>query len=155
MFGEFVALSKSPDYRPNAQSTQFIREAIRSEIDAQKCKSNNVLNDSDYTRPVHFRTSSTNSGYRNMPRFPDDDYLSGRRQSLPVVRGPARLLQRLRGAKKGKYNVEANHNEVRNHESQRRNSVISESEETISSTSSRRASHDSCHEQIHGLNMKF
>jgi hypothetical protein len=46
MFGEFVALSKSPDYRPNAQSTQFIREAIRSEIDAQKCKSNNVLNDS-------------------------------------------------------------------------------------------------------------
>jgi len=159
MVGEFVALTKSPDFRPNAQSSQFLKDVVNDEKNAWKSRNAQIF--MDIERPLHFRTNSTNSGYRNMPQ--NEGFMNGRRQSAPIVKGaPARLLQRLRGgSKKGKYDVEqrneennlSNRNSI---ESCRRSSVISESDETISNMSySRRSSHDSCQENAQASGFRF
>lgn len=40
MLGEFVALNKTPDFKPNSQSNQYLADAIRGEIQNQRKRTN-------------------------------------------------------------------------------------------------------------------
>jgi len=161
MLGEFVALNKTPDYKLNSQSNQYLAEAIREEVEHKRMSTDSLFfSQSQQQQPRHFRTTSTNSGYRGSAAkdgntAPENDpyYIHGRRQSLPVG-GPntrQRFFQRLRrpsARRQGSYEVaeEQEHqkeqavesdnlndqNSQQSRHQKRRTSMISESDETDS-----------------------
>ncbi|KAH7695458.1 hypothetical protein AAVH_37484 [Aphelenchoides avenae] len=143
MIGEFVALNKNPDFHLTQQSAEYIAEAIRDEI--EKTRATSLRQQENYSAPIHFRASSTQSAYRQ-PSKPDDACVNGRRLSVPNARShPQRLLQRFRSKKAhGTYEVAERQHEIvpmntRAVQRHRKASLISESDESPCST--RRGSH--------------
>ncbi|TKR86422.1 hypothetical protein L596_011017 [Steinernema carpocapsae] len=84
MLGEFVALNKTPDFKLNSSSVQFLSDRVAEESGSHRNSLNIFIgNDVDYCGPVHSRTHSTTSVYSPVCR--DPNYFSGRRQSEPAV----------------------------------------------------------------------
>uniref|UniRef100_A0A915DIQ2 Uncharacterized protein n=1 Tax=Ditylenchus dipsaci TaxID=166011 RepID=A0A915DIQ2_9BILA len=136
MLGEFVAMNKTPDFKLSTQSNQYLDEAIRDEIEhTKKMSTNSLYLPQSHQQPRHFRTTSTNSGYRgsatsktNGNSLPDNEIMP----SVGAVSLYLFLLPHLTsGSSSSVYAVHLpTKSSYSSQTRRRRNSIISESDES-------------------------
>uniref|UniRef100_A0A7E4VRX0 Rho-GAP domain-containing protein n=1 Tax=Panagrellus redivivus TaxID=6233 RepID=A0A7E4VRX0_PANRE len=122
MLGEFVALNKTPDYRLNSASEQYLADAVKAE---KKQSTSNItsinIGMNDHAIYHHSRSTSTNSAPPAVCNYeaPSPKIRSSRRLSMPNFRKSSLLKKFQRHS----------HLEV---PTDRRNSdTISESDESV------------------------
>jgi hypothetical protein len=124
MLGEFVGLSRNPEYRLSSSSEQFLADAINAEKKASTCSSTSsrgsIVNIYVGMDPISHQRSNSTPIRRNVPKRKDSE--SSRRLSVPLLR-PKYLLKRFQ-RHSGSYDPNPT-----NIVSTRQNSIISESEE--------------------------
>ncbi|KHN76820.1 hypothetical protein Tcan_11231 [Toxocara canis] len=123
MLGEFVGLNKTPDFKLNVQSTQFIAEAVAAETRWHTMRRASELQDCDVSmRTRHFSTNSATIASGQVSMDP-----SFRRLSEPSVRVPRATMSFM--PKFGKLRKQTSQSSE--HDDKRRNSSICKSNEEI------------------------
>uniref|UniRef100_A0A914YS17 Uncharacterized protein n=1 Tax=Panagrolaimus superbus TaxID=310955 RepID=A0A914YS17_9BILA len=129
MLGEFVGLSRNPEFRLSTSSEQFLADAIKEEKKASTCSiasSDGSLNIYIGMDPISHQRSNSTPIRRNFTKTIQDSEES-RRLSVPLLR-PKLLLKRFK-RHSGSYDPNPINTTVIS--TPRKNSIISESDEEI------------------------
>jgi hypothetical protein len=132
MLGEFVGLSKNPEFRLSTSSEQFLADAIKEEKKASTCSftssQGSVVNIYIGMDPISHQRSNSTPIRRNYPAKTDSE--ESRRLSVPLLR-PKLLLKRFK-RNSGSYDPNpSSSNNTNVISTPRQNSIISESDEEV------------------------